>query len=146
MAEHPKLEPEFRELGRVLNWILAGECNLDLGALPPNWIIRVRQIKHTLANLLDRSIIGSEHSKIERLRCPHRKGGLKRGRPVKSRRCPATVKTVVSGQWSMIRRKAFCSLPTTRFPLVKPGYLPRSTQADRFACVNQATFARKGAG
>ena len=44
MAEHPKLQPEFRELGRVLNLILAGKHDIDLSALSPEWMMRVRKL------------------------------------------------------------------------------------------------------
>jgi hypothetical protein len=44
MAEHPKLEPELRALGLVLNQILAGERNLDLKELSPQWTRRVQEL------------------------------------------------------------------------------------------------------
>lgn len=50
MAEHLKLEPELRELGRILNLILGGEHNPDLSALSPRWSLRVREILSTLAD------------------------------------------------------------------------------------------------
>jgi hypothetical protein len=44
MATQPNLQPELRELGRVLNQILSGERNPDLSALHPQLVEAVRQI------------------------------------------------------------------------------------------------------
>ena len=44
MSVHPKVEPELRALGHVLNQILAGERNLDLSGLSPHWTMRVREL------------------------------------------------------------------------------------------------------
>lgn len=50
MAEHPKLEPDQRELGRILNLILAGERKPDLSALSSQWAMRVRDILNELTS------------------------------------------------------------------------------------------------
>jgi len=44
MARDPALPPEIRELGRVLNHILAGERNPDLSSLPPELAAAVREM------------------------------------------------------------------------------------------------------
>lgn len=44
MATQPGLQPELRELGRVLNQIVSGERNPDLSALHPQLAERVEQI------------------------------------------------------------------------------------------------------
>lgn len=44
MATQPNLQPELRELGRVLNQILSGERNPDLGALHPQLAGAVRKV------------------------------------------------------------------------------------------------------
>ncbi len=48
MAEHPTLDPELRELGRVLHRILAGERAPELSALTPHWAARVRELLRAL--------------------------------------------------------------------------------------------------
>jgi hypothetical protein len=44
MATQPNLQPELRELGRVLNQIVSGERNPDLSALHPQLADAVRKI------------------------------------------------------------------------------------------------------
>jgi hypothetical protein len=59
MADHPKLEPELRELGRVLNRILAGERQPDLSALSSQWARRVDELLHGLV-IAERSVVPPE--------------------------------------------------------------------------------------
>jgi hypothetical protein len=48
MATQPGLQPELRELGRVLNQILSGERNPDLSALHPQLAEVVRKVLQEL--------------------------------------------------------------------------------------------------
>ncbi len=44
MMEHPRLDPELREVGRVLHAILAGERKPDLTPLSPPWAMQIRAL------------------------------------------------------------------------------------------------------
>lgn len=48
MATQPNLQPELRELGRVLNMILSGERSPDLSALHPQLVEVVRKVLEEL--------------------------------------------------------------------------------------------------
>ena len=48
MATQPSLQPELRELGRLLNQILSGERNPDLSALHPQLVEVVRKVLEEL--------------------------------------------------------------------------------------------------
>jgi hypothetical protein len=50
MATQPNLQPELRELGRVLNKILSGDRNPDLSALHPQLAERVTVMLQEIAN------------------------------------------------------------------------------------------------
>ncbi len=49
MATQPNLQPELRELGRVLNQIVSGDRNPDLAALHPQLAEAVRQMLEELS-------------------------------------------------------------------------------------------------
>ncbi len=55
MATQPNLQPELRELGHVLNKILSGDRNPDLGALHPQLAERVTVVLREIDNRPERT-------------------------------------------------------------------------------------------
>lgn len=49
MAEHSKLDPELRQVGRILHMILSGERQPDLSQLSPVWARRLRDLLREIA-------------------------------------------------------------------------------------------------